>query len=161
LTTPQKKIMHRISSLILRIPSPSHGPYVKFIVDGEDLGQRIKTSLGAEGFDDALPWEGSDFGLEDTVLGEPFIREGGKQAILLACGCGHYACSGIFANVTVTAETVTWSHFATWRHGREIIAPIAPVTFDRSQFEQAIAEVHRQAAQWRPVNQSAGPFAED
>jgi len=139
-----------VSILVLKIREGCEEPYVEFHVDGEDLGARIMAAFGSEGFDDGLPWFGGDYGIEDTVLGGKALKDGARKTILLACGCGQSACSSVQADITVTANTITLSNFSTWRHGHEIFAAVDAVSFDRRQFESAIAQLRREVAEWRP-----------
>lgn len=139
-----------MSVLRLKIREGCEEPYVEFHVDGEDLGKRIESALGHAGFDDVLPWYGGDFKIEDTVLGESARRYGAEGAIFLACGCGYYACSGVFADVVVSNDTVTLRSFRTWRGEQTLIAPVEPVVFNRDQFEAAVSQLEREIASWRP-----------
>ncbi|QOV87301.1 hypothetical protein [Humisphaera borealis] len=139
-----------MATLVLKIREGCGEVFVEFHVDGEDLGARIMADLGDEGFDDVLPWFGGDYQIKDTVLGDAARQDGVQNAIMLACGCGHFACSGVSADVVANAETITFSNFSTWRHGRRIVAAVEPVSFDRRQFESALAKLYRDVAEWRP-----------
>ena len=139
-----------MSTLLLKIREGCEEPYVEFHVDGEDLGSRVKAALGDAGFDDVLPWYGGDYEVDDTVLGIPVRRSGAEGAILLACGCGYSACSGVFANVVVAGDTLTIRDIFTWRGGRKVVAPIAPLVFDRAQFDDAVRQLEREVETWRP-----------
>lgn len=140
-----------MSTLQLKIREGCEEPYVEFHVDGEDLGARIMAAFGDEGFDDVLPWYGIDYRIEDTVLGGTAPRDGARKAIIFACGCGCSACSSVWADVTADDDTITLSNFSTWRHARDIVASIEPVSFDRHQFESAVANLRRDVAEWRPT----------
>jgi hypothetical protein len=139
-----------MSTFRLKIREGCEEPYVEFHVDGEDLGARIMAALGDEGFDDVLPWFGGDYRIDDTVLGYKALHDGTRNAIMLACGCGQSACSSVWADVTATPDTITFSNFSTWRHGREIVAPVEPVSFERNQFASAVAKLQRDVEDWRP-----------
>ena len=139
-----------MSTLRLKIREGCEEPYVEFHVDGEDLGSRIKASLGEVGFDDVLPWYGGDYKLDETVLGRPARCNGAEGAILFACGCGYFDCSGVFANVVVTDDTLTIRDIFTWRGGQKVVAPIEPVVFDRVQFDDAVRQLEREIENWRP-----------
>ncbi|MDB5297846.1 MAG: hypothetical protein JWO31_3829 [Phycisphaerales bacterium] len=123
---------------------------MEFHIDGEDLGSRVKAALGDEGFDDVLPWCGGDYKIDETVLGESARRDGAEGAILFACGCGQYACSGVSADVIVSGDTLTLRNVSTWRGGQLVLARIEPIILDRQQFEAAVAKLHRNLAEWRP-----------
>ncbi|MBE7466313.1 MAG: hypothetical protein HS116_22800 [Planctomycetes bacterium] len=141
-----------MSTLRLRILDGCNELYVQFIVDGKDLGARVKAALGVAGYDDVLPWYGGDYRIEDTVLGEPARRNGADGAILFACGCGQYACSGVSAQVVISGETLTLCEFSTTgRDGQKLVAPIQPVVFDRGQFEDAVRQLECEIANWRPA----------
>jgi hypothetical protein len=139
-----------MSTLRLKIREGCEEPYVEFRVDGEDLGSRIKAALGEAGFDDVLPWHGGDYKIDETVLGEPARRSGADGAILFACGCGYFACSGVFANVVVAGDTLTIRDIFTWRGGQKVVAPIEPVVFERGQFDDAVQQLEREIETWRP-----------
>jgi hypothetical protein len=139
-----------VSKLCLKICEGCQEPYVEFHVDGEDLGTRVKAAPGGAGFDDVLPWYGGDYQIDETVLGERARRDGAAGAILFACGCGYSACSAVFADVVVAGDTLTLREFSTWRGGRKVIASIAPVVFDRPQFDDAARQLEREVESWRP-----------
>jgi hypothetical protein len=102
-----------------------------------------------------LPWFGGDYEIDDTVLGEAALREGAKQAIMLACGCGCFECSGVRADVTAGPETIMFSNFTTRRGGREIVAGVGPVVLDRGQVESALERLRSEVAEWRrPVEEA-------
>jgi hypothetical protein len=107
-------------------------------------------AFGKDGFDDVLPWFGLDYQLDDTVLGDKAVREGARKAIVFACGCGCFACSGVWADVTLDGDTITLSNFSTWRRGHDIVAPMEPVSFSRQQYESAIASLRQDVAKWQP-----------
>jgi hypothetical protein len=146
-----------MSTLRLKIREGCAEPYVEFHVDGADLGARLMAAFGEAGFDDVLPWYGGDYGIEDTVLGEPARRNGAEEAILFACGCGQYACSGVAANVVVSSDTVTFRDFSTWRGGQKVVAPIEPVVLDRRQFDDAVRQLEREIETWRPPPKTEVP----
>lgn len=116
----------RMAQLELKIIEGCQEPYIEYYVDGVNLGARIEEALGAAGFDNCLPWYGSDYSIDDTVLGEKARTQGLQGAIILACGCGCYACSGVSADVYVTESTIIFCHFSTWRRGERIVAPLEP-----------------------------------
>ncbi len=95
--------------------------------------------------------------IDRTVLGEQARRSGAEGAILFACGCGLYACSGVFANVVVVGETLTIRDIATWRRDQRIVAPLAPIVFNRNQFDDAVRDLERDIEAWRPPMTFGGP----
>jgi hypothetical protein len=121
-----------VPTLRLKIREACDEPYVEFHVDGENLGARVHAAFGEFGADDVLPWRGGDYTIDETVLGEPARRSGLEGAILFACGCGYYACSGVFANVVVDGDALTIQEVFIWHGDKQIIAPLAPLTFDRA-----------------------------
>ena len=135
---------------MLKISEGSQQLYVEFYVDGNDLGERVRSAFGKAGFDDVLPWPGGDYNINRTVLGEPARRVGGKGMILFACGCGYCACSGVFADVDVEADTITIRNISTWHGGQNVVAPLDPLVFDRNQFEAAVQALERAVATWCP-----------
>jgi hypothetical protein len=137
-------------TLHLKIREGCEEPYIEFHVDGEDLGRRVSQSFGEASSDDVLPWFGGDYILEETVLGDAVRARGSDQALFLACGCGHSACSGVWARVTVAGETITLSHFSTWCRRGRVEAALEPVVFDRRQLEDAVAQLRRDIESWRP-----------
>jgi hypothetical protein len=139
-----------VLTLVLKIIEGCEAPYVQFYVDGGDLGQRVKAALGEDGFDDVLPWYGGDYKIEETVLGEVVRRNGAEGAVLFACACGQFGCSGVWADVVVCGETLILKNFSTWRRGQRIVAAIEPVRFDRKQFDEAVRELERDIEAWRP-----------
>jgi hypothetical protein len=139
-----------ISHLRLQLADEAEQPCVTYHVDGDDFGARLRVALGPAGFDDGLPWPPADAGVEETVLGGRARRDGATAAILLACGCGYSACSSVTADVTVASETITLSNFTTWWAGARHVAPIAPITFDRHQFDLAVRDLHALLAARRP-----------
>lgn len=138
-----------MSKLGLKIREGCMEPYIDFYVDGEHLGHRVMTSLGEAGFDDVLPWYGGDYKIDDTVLGETARRGGAEGAILFACGCGYFACSGVFASVVIAGEKLILRDIFTWRGGERVFALIEPIAFDREQFEEAVLQVQRHVEAWR------------
>jgi hypothetical protein len=137
--------------LELKIRENREEPYIEFHVDGQDLGAVLKAVFGEAGFDDVLPWNGGDYSIGETVLGEQVRKHGAASAILFACGCGYYACSVVTTDVSVAQETITFSKFATpWRGGLAV-APLGPIVFDRRQFEEAVTALERAVAAWRPT----------
>ena len=142
-----------MSTLLLKISEGCEEPYVEFYVDGEDLGT-VEAALGEAGFDDVLPWYGGDYAIEDTVLGEAAQRNGAERAIIFACGCGFYTCSGVFAEVVISGDTLILSEFSTWRGGQKVVAPISPIVFDRRQYDDAVRRLHDEVKAWRPPPQS-------
>lgn len=146
-----------MSTLRLKIREDCVEPYVEFHVDGEDLGSRVKAALGEAGFDDVLPWYGGDYKVDETVLGEPARRSGAEGAILFACGCGYFACSGVFANVVVTGDTLAIRDIFTWHGGQKVVARIDPVVFDRAQFDKAVRQLEREIETWRPPHKVEVP----
>ncbi len=144
-----------MSNLDLKISEGCQEPYVEFHVDGADLAIRIKEAFGEASFDEALPWYGVDYSTSDTVLGEEARTKGAEGAILFACGCGCYACSGVFADVHVTDTTITFSNFSTWWRGGRAVAALDPVVFDRGQFEEAVSRLHFMIESWRPPSDTA------
>lgn len=139
-----------MSTLRLKIREGCEEPYVEFHVDGEDLGSRVKAALGEAGFDDVLPWHGGDYKVDETVLGDAARRSGAEGAILFACGCGYFGCSGVFANVVISGDTLSIRDIFKWRGGRKVFAPMAPVVFDRGQFDDAVRQLQREIEAWRP-----------
>jgi len=139
-----------MSTLLLKIREGCEEPYVEFHVDGEDLGSRVTAALGEAGFDDVLPWYGGDYKIDETVLGERARQNGAEGAILFACGCGYSACSAVFANVDVVGDTLTLREFSTWRGAQKVIASMAPVVFDRAQYDDAVRQLEREVETWRP-----------
>jgi len=125
-------------------------------VDGKNLGHRVKVALGEAGFDEVLPWYGGDYKVEETVLGEAARRNAAEGAILFACGCGQYACSGVSANVVISGGMLTLRDIFTWRGGQCVFAPIEPITFDRQQFDDAVRRLERQIELWPPARSPAG-----
>ena len=145
-----------IAHLDLKIREGCQELYIEFHADGADLGTRIEEALGEAGFDDVLPWYGGDYSISETVLGEEARTSGAAEsAILLACGCGQYACGGVSADVHVTNATITLSKFSTWRQGEWIVAALDPVVFDRGQFEEAIHRLKSMIEEWRPPPENA------
>lgn len=134
---------------ISRLKIELHGDwlnhYVRFFVDGVDLGLQTKAAFGEHGFDEILPL--SDLMGEDTVIDEDVVRHGADRALLLACGCGISGCSSVDATVRVTESTITWSDFTKFHGGQRNIAQLEPVTFDRRQFEEEVRRV-RDAIRW-------------
>lgn len=145
----------RMAQLELKIIEGCQEPYIEYYVDGVNLGARIEEALGAAGFDNCLPWYGSDYSIDDTVLGEKARTQGLQGAIILACGCGCYACSGVSADVYVTESTIIFCHFSTWRRGERIVAPLEPVEFDRARFLKAVKSLHSMITSWQPPPASA------
>jgi hypothetical protein len=146
-----------MSTLLLKISEGCDEPYVEFHVDGSDLGARVRAALGEAGYDDVLPWYGGDYKVDQTVLGEPARRGGAQDAILFACGCGHYACSGVSANVVVIADTLTIRDISTRHRGQRVEASIPPIIFDRRQIDEAVQQLEREIAAWRPPPKPAAP----
>lgn len=146
-----------MSTLHLKICVGSEELYVEFHVDGADLGPRVKAALGEAGFDDVLPWYGGDYKIDETVLGEPVRRSGAQDAILFACGCGYYACSGVSANVVVEGDTLTIRDISTWRGGQRVVADLPPLVFDRGQFDEAVRQLERDVELWRPTPRTETP----
>ena len=128
-----------MAHLELKLIEGAQEPYVAFLVDGDDLGTRIKAALGKDGFDDVLPWPGGDYSPSDTVLGEEVRTKG-------AYGC--YGCSGVTADVQVAGSTITLCSFTTYP---QIVAPLGPVGFDRRQYEEAVARLMAEIEAWRPL----------
>ncbi len=139
-----------MSTLLLKISEGCQEAYVEFYVDRENLGERVKAALGGDGFDDVLPWFGGDYTIDQTVLGERMRRDGGESAILFACGCGYFGCSNVSASVVVSGTSLTLRDLFTWRGGRKVFAPIEPITFDRTQFDDAVVQLEREIAAWHP-----------
>lgn len=139
-----------MSTPLLKIRGECEEPYIDFYVDGEDLGRRVKAALGEAGFEDCLPWNGIDYDIEETVIGESACRIGANGAVLFACGCGCYACGGVSADMLVRGDTITLQNISTWRGGKNVIAPMNPITFDRQQYEIAVAKLRNDVAAWRP-----------
>jgi hypothetical protein len=146
-----------MSTLVLKIREGCEEPYVEFHVDGDDLGKRVKAALGEAGFDDVLPWHGGDYKIDETVLGEPARRNGAEGAILFACGCGYYGCSGVFANVVVADDTIMIRDISTFRGGQRVVAPVSPIVFDRQQFDDAVRQLKFQIELWRPPAKPSNP----
>ena len=141
--------------LDLRIRAGCSEPYIEFHVDGHDLGARIRQSLGEAGFNEVLPWPGGDYSISETVLGEAIRSQGGKKAILLACGCGCSGCSSVHADVDVADDKITFSNFVTWHWGGPVRSALDPITFDRGQFEGAVARLQTMLEEWRPPDADA------
>jgi hypothetical protein len=140
-----------VSHLELKIRENREEPYVEFHVDGQDLGAALMVAFGEAGIDDVLPWNGGDYAIGETVLGEQVRKHGAANAILFACGCGYFACSVVTTDVSVDQETIAFSRFATpWRGGLAVAA-LGPIVFDRRQFEEAVAALKRDLAAWRPT----------
>jgi hypothetical protein len=144
-----------MSTLSLRILPNCYELYVEFYVDAENLGTRVKTSLGQFGFDNVLPWYGGDYSISETVLGESARTKGADEAILFACGCGQYACSAVFARVKSSDESIMFSEFFTYARGDRVLAAIEPVTFDRKQFDDAILQLEEDIKVWSPMKPRA------
>lgn len=131
-----------MSVIELKLLDGAEDPYILFFVDGHDFGTQVKAAFGEAGYDSCLPWYGVDYQLDETVVGQEIRRSGGKSVVFLVCGCGCWACSGVHVDVDVTDGSITWSGFSTWWKGERIVAPVDPVTFDRAQFDDAVAKLH-------------------
>ena len=136
--------------LELKLRDGCQEPYVEFYIDGQDLGPRVMAALGEAGFDDVLPWYGGDYTREEAVLGTEARVKGLHGAVLFACGCGYWACSGVVADVEVTDDTVTIQRIFTWRGNQRVAADLEPLVFDRVQFDEAVRALERDIAVWRP-----------
>jgi hypothetical protein len=145
-----------MATLTLTILPNCQELYVQFYVDAENLGTRVKSSLGQFGFDDVLPWNGGDYSISETVLGESARTKGTDKAILFACGCGQYGCSAVFARVESNDSSIVFAEFFTYARGERLVAPVAPVTFDRKQFESAVRQLEKAIEGWSPAQEKKG-----
>jgi len=150
-----------MSTLSLNILPNCHEPYVEIYIDAENLGTKVKTALGKFGFDAVLPWHGGDYSIAETVLGESIYTNGSDEAILFACGCGHYACSAVFAKVQSSDEAVIFSEFFTYARGERVVATIEPVVFDRKQFENSIRQLEEDVKVWSATKSNASSTLPD
>ena len=89
------------------------------------------------------------------LLGEPARRSGAEGAILFACGCGYYACSGVFANVVIDGDTLMIRDIFTWRGSQRVVAALQPTAFDRRQFDDAVRQLEREIEAWKPAARPA------
>jgi hypothetical protein len=141
-----------MSQLELKISQGCQEPYIEFHVDEVDLGTLLKESLGKAGSEDVLPWQGIDYSISDTVLGEDARTKGSKRAILFACNCGCYACGSVFVDVHVDDATITLYNFSTHWRGEWVVAALGPIYFDRGQFEVAVSRLQSRLQEWRPAS---------
>jgi hypothetical protein len=128
-----------VALLSLTLVEGCEEPYVRFLVDGKDLGQRLRAACSFA--DDVLPWRGIDYQIEDTVLGREVRTRGATDVILFACGCGCSACGSVTADVAVDQGRITLSHFTS---AAGVIKSVEPITFDLAQFNEAYHQLGRQ-----------------
>src|SRR3982750_4387556 len=138
--------------LQLKVREGCQEPYIEFYVDGQNLGTQLSDACGGRSIEDVLPWYGIDYKISDTVFGEGVRRDGASSAILFACGCCVSACGVVFVRVTVDRERITLSEFSTGG----VVVPLAPLIFDRHQFDDAVRSVQRELESWRP-SERTGP----
>lgn len=149
-----------MAHLDLRIREGCEEPYIEIYADAVNLGDQISESFGSEGWDDVLPWWGTDYQISETVLGQEVWASGMKGAIILACGCGCHSCSGVNVDVAVNDDTIVFSNFTTWRYGGSIRSSLEPITFDRKQYEDAVRLLHHRIQEWRPPTSPDEPLVE-
>jgi hypothetical protein len=64
---------------------------------------------------------------------------GAGRVVLLGCECGEAGCWPLEASVTRTADAVTWSEFRQPHRPERTYHGFGPFTFDRRQYEAAVA----------------------
>jgi hypothetical protein len=153
--TPQPAKLPCVDVVGFELRSGTDLPYpiVAIKVNGRDLAELIgeieRPLLEREGRSPDIA--GSYRGYTSAQLGEPVPAHflGSSQShlecgprdktALLDCECGSPGCWTLMARVTITDETVTWSDFEQvhrqWDYGGFTL------TFDRAQFDTALAKV--------------------
>lgn len=75
------------------------------------------------------------FGLEPTQWPKP------GQVWLLGCNCGDVGCWPLEAHVTLTDETVQWSHFLQPHRDDRNYTDFGPFVFERDQYDDAVQDL--------------------
>jgi hypothetical protein len=119
-------------------------PYeiMDYLLDGREFIDSVARAEREEG---AAELAGSYLGLSAReidwsrhLLGRAPEPTRAGRTLLLGCICSVYDCWPLYARITVGADMVTWSDFA---HGHRDWAylGLGPFTFERAQYEAAIA----------------------
>lgn len=69
--------------------------------------------------------------------GASYVEDG--RTVLLDGGCGVAGCCGVMATISVTREQIVWSDF--FARGRSTLPPNLHFTFDRDEYERALAKL--------------------
>lgn len=68
----------------------------------------------------------------------------GKVAVL-GCACGSPECGALFTTITVMSDVVTWSDMECFKRPDAELGLLAGFTFDREDYEAAVADIHEPA----------------
>lgn len=138
------------STLRLTIREGCDEPYIDFFIDGVPLPDLLRQAAGPDRacfVEEVLPWpEGRH--VDETVLGVPARTRGLPEAYLFICGCGQWMCGCNWVDTLVTDTTITFANFRIrWK---EPPLNIAPIVFDRRQYEAEVADLATRIAAWSP-----------
>lgn len=73
------------------------------------------------------------------------------HAWLLGCDCGEVGCWPLTARITITGDSVIWSHFQQGHRPGWDYTGFGPFIFDRDQYAQAVADGKHALASEAPV----------
>lgn len=120
------------------------------VVDGTPLRDLVGTFEREHGYEPAGSYAGlvaelfsyGDLGKYMTGR-ERKLRSRARHAWLLGCECGGVGCWPLEARIGVTDATITWSRFRQPHRPKWKYEGFGPFTFERAQYEAAIAEAVR------------------
>ncbi len=138
------------STLRLKLRDGDYEPYVEILVDGVLLRDLLKQAVAPElarCVEYALPGA-MDHDWDQSVLGGAARTVGLKDAFVLICGCGVSGCGCNTCDTIVTDTTITFTNFRIRWNDPPL--DLAPIVFDRRQYEAEVADLTTRIATWKP-----------